>query len=101
MRIARIETWKEPVPLTRPYSISSRTIHDVELFFVRAVSEDGRVGLGSASPAEEVTGETNSACETALDHDRLATFEGRDLRHLIAMIRGINDHGVVIDSRCT
>ena len=26
MRIDRIETWKEPVPLTRPYSISSRTI---------------------------------------------------------------------------
>lgn len=89
MRIARIETWKEPVPLTRPYSISSRTIRDVELFFVRVISEDGDIGLGSASPAEEVTGEGNSDCEAALDHDRLSTFEGRDLRHLTAMSRDL------------
>ena len=89
MRITRIETWKEPVPLTRPYSISSRTIYDVELFFVRAISEDGRIGLGSASPAEEVTGETNAACEAALDPAQLAIFEGRDLRHLFAMSRDL------------
>lgn len=89
MRIARIETWKEPVPLTRPYSISSRTIRDVELFFVRVISEDGDIGLGSASPAEEVTGEANSDCEAALEHDRLSTFEGRDLRHLTAMCRDL------------
>ena len=87
MRIDRIETWKEAVPLTRPYSIASRTISDVELFFVRAVAEDGQVGLGSASPAEEVTGESTAACAEALDQLNLGTFAGRDLHELISLRR--------------
>lgn len=94
MRIDRIETWKELVPLTRPYSIATRTISDVELFFVRVVAEDGRMGLGSASPAEEVTGESNTACATALDKSNLETLEGRDIRLLTSMCRDLeSSHG--------
>jgi L-Ala-D/L-Glu epimerase / N-acetyl-D-glutamate racemase len=85
MRIARIESWKEAVPLSRPYTITRGTRSAVDLFFVRVVSEGSIVGLGAASPAEGVTGETAEACAAALDEARLGELAGRDLRHLGAL----------------
>jgi len=87
MKISRIETWSQPVPLTRPYSIASRTISDVELFFVRVIATDGSIGLGCASPAEEVTGESHDDCSAALDTHSLRWLEGRDLVELTGICR--------------
>jgi len=87
MRIAKIDTWPQPVPLTRPYSIASRTISDVGLFFVRIITEDGTVGLGCASPAEEVTGESHADCSAAMDADRLQWLNGQDLVDLSTICR--------------
>ena len=81
MRIERIESWRECVPLTRPYAISSGTTTDVELFFVRVVG-DREIGLGSAAPVESITGETPEACAAALKDDRLELLADRDSRHL-------------------
>ena len=58
MMIETIQTWKETIELTRPYAISSRSMSAVDLFFVRLVTETGHEGVGSASPAQEVTGES-------------------------------------------
>ncbi len=85
MKITRVETWKRDVELTRPYTIATRTIHAVELFFVRVTSEQGLTGHGSASPAENVTGESYAACGEALAEDRLGWLAGRDPRHLGAL----------------
>jgi len=82
MKIIKAESWRQEVPLTRPYTIAAYTVSEVSLFFVRLEAEDGTVGLGSASPGPEVTGETREACGQALDGDLLASLEGEDLRHL-------------------
>lgn len=66
MKLRSIETWRESVPLTRPYTLSRATYDRVDLFFVRIETEEGRMGFGSASPAEDVTGETPEACEKGL-----------------------------------
>ncbi len=85
MRITRVETQKRDVELTRPYTIATRTITAVELFFVRLRTDDGRQGHGSASPAENVTGESYADCGAALAEDRLDWLVGRDPRHLGAL----------------
>jgi L-alanine-DL-glutamate epimerase-like enolase superfamily enzyme len=89
LKIAELETWSQAVPLTRPYSIASRTINDVKLFFVRLVSAGGKVGLGCASPAEEVTGESLTACSAALESDNLQWLHGRDLLELTPICRDL------------
>ncbi len=85
MRITGVETSKRDVELTRPYTIATRTITAVELFFVRIRTDSGLEGHGSASPAENVTGESYAACGAALDEDRLGWLVGRDPRHLGAL----------------
>ena len=87
MKITGIESWRRDVDLARPYTIATRTIAAVELFFVRIRTADGTCGYGSASPAEGVTGESADACAAALDDDRLAWLVGRDGRHLGALCR--------------
>lgn len=87
MKIIKAESWREEVPLARPYTIASYTVRDVSLFFVRLEAADGTVGLGSASPGPEVTGETREACGQVLGRDQLAALEGEDLRHLGLLTR--------------
>jgi L-alanine-DL-glutamate epimerase-like enolase superfamily enzyme len=91
MRIVRVETWRESLALARPYVIATRRIEAVELFFVQLVSDGAPSGLGAASPAELVTGETPAACAAALDADRLAWLRGQDPRHLGALCRTAAD----------
>jgi len=91
MRIVRVETWKEAVPLSRPYTITRGTRDAVDLFFVRVVTDGTVVGVGSASPAHGVTGETTEACAAALDPERLAPLVGRDLRHIGALCSWAGD----------
>ena len=57
MKIRKVESWRESVPLSRPYAIAGREMTTgVDLFFLRLVAEDGSQGLGCASPAEDITG---------------------------------------------
>jgi L-alanine-DL-glutamate epimerase-like enolase superfamily enzyme len=85
MRISGIASWGEAVPLVQPYEISSMRIDAVDLFFVRISTEEGVEGVGSASPAEDVTGESPAACRTALSAKRLSWLRGRDPRDLDAL----------------
>ncbi|MBI4882216.1 MAG: dipeptide epimerase [Planctomycetes bacterium] len=87
MRIARVETWLEHFPLLRPYTIAFRTIAAVDNVIVRIVSEDGRAGLGAASPEAFVTGETLDACRQALAEEALAWLAGQDVRELPRLCR--------------
>ncbi|MBD3852595.1 MAG: dipeptide epimerase [Acidobacteria bacterium] len=87
MRISGITSWGEAVPLLHPYEISSMRIDAVDLFFVRISTEDGIEGVGSASPAEDVTGESPEACRTALSVKRLGWLGGRDPRDLDELVR--------------
>ncbi len=66
MKLRNVDTWRESIPLTRPYTLSRATYDHVDLFFVRIEADEGLVGFGSASPAEDVTGETPADCEAGL-----------------------------------
>ena len=85
--IVAIETWREGLPLTRPYSIAYQTVSAVELLFVRLLTDRGIGGLGSASPAIAVTAESVEACAQALSVERLQFLRGTDLRHLGTLLR--------------
>ena len=87
MRISGITSWGEAVPLLHPYEISSMRIDAVDLFFVRISTEDGVEGVGSASPAEDVTGEPPSACRTALSMQQLNWLRERNPRDLDKLAR--------------
>lgn len=76
MKIRGWRSWREAVPLSRPYTIAYQTVSAVDLFFVALEGERGLKGYGSASPAENVTGESPAACAAALDG--LAFLAGRD-----------------------
>jgi L-alanine-DL-glutamate epimerase-like enolase superfamily enzyme len=82
VKITAVESWREAVPLTRPYEIASMRIDSVDLFFLRIRTDCGVAGLGSASPAEDVTGESPEASREALSHTRLEWLGGRDPRRL-------------------
>lgn len=88
MRLDRVEVRREAVPLTRPYTIASRHVDAVDLFFVRLVSDGRETGLGSASPAPGVTGESVESCALALG-DAEALLRGRDPRHLGALATAV------------
>jgi L-alanine-DL-glutamate epimerase-like enolase superfamily enzyme len=87
MKITEIETRKESIELTHPYTIASSTTSSVDLFTVRLVAENGVEGLGSASPAEDVTDESVAMCGEALQPERLEWLVGRDVRELAALCR--------------
>jgi len=87
VKITQIVSRRESLALTLPYTIATRTIDSVELFFVRLVTDTGFVGLGSASPAESVTGESAAACEAALGAAANDWLIGRDPRELGGLCR--------------
>lgn len=89
MRIAAVRTRAVALPLSRPYTIAYATIDSVEQAIVELEAEDGTVGLGCASPAPVVTGETFAACRAALAEDALAWLVGRDVRLLEASAREV------------
>jgi L-alanine-DL-glutamate epimerase-like enolase superfamily enzyme len=78
VRISGITSWGDAVPLLHPYEISSMRIDAVDLFFVRISTDEGVEGVGSASPSEDVTGESPEACRTALSVKQLGWLGGRD-----------------------
>jgi len=87
LRISGITSWGEAVPLVQPYEISSMRIDTVDLFFVRLSTDEGVEGVGSASPAEDVTGESPEACRTALSPKQLSWLGERDPRDLDELAR--------------
>jgi L-alanine-DL-glutamate epimerase-like enolase superfamily enzyme len=62
-------------------------IDAVDLLFVRLTTDDGTEGLGSASPAEDVTGESPENCRTALSVRQLGWLKGRDPRDLDRLVQ--------------
>ncbi len=87
MKIKKLSSRIEHFPLTRPYTIAFRSVHDVEMGLVEVEAENGLMGMGCASPEPHVTGETREACAAALREDEIAWLEGTDLRTLPALCR--------------
>jgi len=87
MKIVSIAARAEQFPLTRPYAIAYKTLDAVTNVIVEIRTDDGRVGLGAASPSSFVTAETVEICATALAPSRIAFLFGRDVRTLPVLCR--------------
>jgi L-Ala-D/L-Glu epimerase len=87
MKIVAAETRVERLPLSRPYTITSRTISDIETVVVVLGDERGNQGLGASSPAANVTGETPDATRAALcDEKALGFLMGAEVTELPALV---------------
>ncbi|MEE4377870.1 MAG: dipeptide epimerase [Candidatus Competibacteraceae bacterium] len=89
MKITRIVSSVEHLPLARPYTIAFRTISAIDCVLVELHTDQGRVGLGTASPEPYVTGETETACQAALEETALDWLVGQDVRRLPALCRAL------------
>jgi L-alanine-DL-glutamate epimerase-like enolase superfamily enzyme len=87
MKIVAVGAREERFPLTRPYTIAYKSIAEVTNVVVTIQTDAGLVGLGAASPAPFVTGESAEACAAALSPARLEPLIDRDPRHLPALLR--------------
>ena len=85
MTIKSIEVYKKNLALTRPYTIATKTISDVESVFVEVALSNGIIGLGAANPAKEVVGEDADMSLRNLQSDDIQGFVGREI---IAFLRG-------------
>ena len=81
MKIKSIRPYLKKLALTKPYQIAYDTFFDVELVFLEIELENGILGLGSASPAEEVIGENSYQTLQNLQTDFIQDLIGRDIRH--------------------
>ena len=87
MKIKKITVWKENLELTRPYTIAYERIDSVENLFVLLEDDNGNIGMGAASPAEDVTGESISSCEKALNERLEPVLYNRDVMCNRALLR--------------
>ncbi len=87
MKITSISSRVEDFELTRPYTITFRSVDDVQMSFVEIGTDNGLTGIGCASPEALVTGESREASSAALEDGALAWLEGRDPRTLPALCR--------------
>ena len=92
MKIKHIRPYLKHLPLTKPYTIAYNTFTDVELVFLEIELEDGTVGLGSASPAEEVVGENSQQTLGNLQSEFVQNLIGRDVRHFQQIIFETQNH---------
>lgn len=90
MKIKNIRSYSRNLALCKPYSIAGYTFSDVENVFLEVELENGMVGIGAASPAEEVVGETCAKTLLNLQTDFFQTLIGRDIRHFRQLIHEIN-----------
>jgi L-alanine-DL-glutamate epimerase-like enolase superfamily enzyme len=86
MKIKAVRPYLKNLALTKPYTIAYSTFTDVELVFLEIELENGIVGLGSASPAEEVIGENSQQTYLNLQTEFVHNLVGRDIRHFQQII---------------
>lgn len=91
MKITQATYWTERLALTRPYTIAYEHIDSVQNLFVQLKADDGTIGLGVASPAEDVTGEGVQKCRQALADNLEKLLPGTDIRYLKTRLRDMEN----------
>jgi L-Ala-D/L-Glu epimerase len=86
MKITAIRAYLKKMALTRPYTIAYNTFSDVSLAFLEIELENGVIGYGSGSPAEDVVGENTEQTLANLQTPFVTNFAGRDIRHFRQII---------------
>ena len=90
MTIKSIKVYKKNLALTRPYTIATKTISDVESVFLEIELANGIVGLGAANPAIEVVGEDADMAFRNLQSDAIQRFVGRDIAEIYSILPSVN-----------
>ncbi len=80
MKIVAVRSYLKNMALTKPYTIAYNTFSDVSLAFFEVELENGIIGYGSGSPAEDVVGETTQQTAHNLNTEFVQNFVGRDIR---------------------
>ena len=86
MKIVAVRSYLKNMALTKPYTIAYSTFTNVRLAFLEIELENGIVGYGSGSPAEEVVGETTETTLANLQSEFVSNLVGRDIRHFQQII---------------
>jgi len=88
MKIVAVRAWLENLPLTKPYTIAYHTTSHATIVFLEVELANGTVGLGAASPFEEVVGETPEQTFANLQSaEVLELLQGKDIRHFQQLIK--------------
>lgn len=88
MKIVAVRAWLENLPLTKPYTIAYHTTSHATIVFLEVELANGMVGLGAASPFEEVVGETPEQTFANLQSAQvLDLLKGKDIRHFQQLIK--------------
>jgi len=66
LKIRAFDLLPATVPLSRPYAIAHAATDEVSMVRVRIEDDQGRTGLGAATPEPRVTGESFESCLEAL-----------------------------------
>jgi len=86
MKIIAVRSYLKRMALTKAYTIAYNTFSDVRLAFFEVELENGIIGYGSGSPAEDVVGETTEQTFANLQTEFVQQFVGRDVRHFQQLI---------------
>jgi L-Ala-D/L-Glu epimerase len=89
MKIKTIRSSLAYLDLTKPYSIAGYTFTNVSIAFLEIELENGMIGLGTASPAEEVVGETAEMSAANLASDFVQGLIGRKIADYPMLIQEI------------
>ncbi|MBL7817058.1 MAG: dipeptide epimerase [Saprospiraceae bacterium] len=90
MTIKSIKVYKKNLALTRPYTIATKTISDVESVFLEIELSNGIIGLGAANPAKEVVGEDADMSFQNLQSDGIQRFVGRDIAEIYSILPSVS-----------
>ena len=90
MTIKSIKVYKKNLALTRPYTIATKTISDVESVFLEIELSNGIIGFGAANPAIEVVGEDADMAFQNLQSDDIQRFVGRDIAEIYSIIPSVD-----------
>ncbi|AEI46665.1 mandelate racemase/muconate lactonizing enzyme family protein [Runella slithyformis] len=92
MKIKAVRAYLRNLALRKPYSIAGYTFSEVENVFLEVELANGIVGIGAASPAEEVVGETCGQTLQNCNSDFFQHLVGRDIRHFRPLIDEVKSH---------
>ncbi len=92
MKIVAIRSYLQKMALTKPYSIAGFRFSEVALCFVEIELANGIVGLGTASPAEEVVGETAEMSLQNLQSDFVQSLVRKSIENYQEIIQNICAH---------
>lgn len=92
MKIISIRSYSKKLALKKPYTIAYNTYSDVELVFTEIELENGITGIGSASPSEDVVGESPAQTLVNLQTEFVQKLVGRDIRHFRQIVYETKKH---------